>query len=44
MEIRFKNLSKALKTFVVLGWAFVGIESVAFIYGFFIGLKYGLGY
>lgn len=36
-QIRFGDLSTALKTLVVLGWIGVGYNVIAFIVGFIIG-------
>ena len=38
MEIKFKDLSGWLKTFVVCGWIVFGIEALAFLIGVIIGL------
>ena len=36
-KIKFSNLSRPLKVFVILGWVLFGVYTFAFIIGFTIG-------
>lgn len=37
-KIRFKELSTWLKTFVIFGWIAIGLDVIAFLIGFVIGV------
>lgn len=36
--VSFKDLSKSLKVFVTIGWILIGLNGLAFIIGFLIGV------
>lgn len=37
-KVTFKQLSKSLKTLVVLGWIMTGLYTLAFLIGFMLGV------